>query len=125
MINAWPEGPITAVALDFPGHGGSEFQEVRDYTVPKFAAWVANVLASFGIQNPILIGHSLGGRVALEASFSGVISPSHVTIVDVSPDPKDGDEVDNKIEAHLQLLAQAAPSMASFRQKDRSKHAAC
>ncbi len=117
VINAWPDGPITAIAVDFPGHGGTEFQDAKDYTVPKFATWLANVLAREGIRNPILVGHSMGGRVAMEASYSGVIQPSQVTIVDVSPDAKEGEDLDNAIETHLQMLAAGASNITSFRQK--------
>lgn len=117
VIKAWPDGPITAIAIDFPGHGGSDFHDAKEYTVPKFATWVANVLAREGIRNPILIGHSMGGRVALEASYSGVIQPSHVTIVDVSPDAKESEDLDDAIETHLQMLAAGATNLTSFRQK--------
>lgn len=119
VIHHWPSGPITAIAIDFPGHGGSAFHDSKDYTVPKFANWLADVLARDGIRNPVLVGHSMGGRVALEASSSGAINPAHVVVVDVSPDPKEkgGDDLDMAIGAHLDMLAAGAPSMTSFRQK--------
>lgn len=117
VMKAWPEGPITAIAVDFPGHGGSDFQDPQHYSVPHFAKWLANALARNGIRNPVLVGHSMGGRVALEAAFSGMIEPAHMVVVDVSPDPKDAEELDNAIQGHLQMLAAGAPSLTSFRQK--------
>ncbi|MFK7878060.1 MAG: alpha/beta fold hydrolase [Paracoccaceae bacterium] len=117
VVDAWPDGPINAIAVDFPGHGGSDFHKPSDYTVPKFADWLAKTLEREGIRDPILVGHSMGGRVALEASYSGVIDPAHVVIVDVSPDPKEGEDLDNAIQRHLEMLAAGAPSLNSFRQK--------
>jgi len=119
VMHHWPDGPITTIAVDFPGHGGSAFQDGTDYTVPKFANWLGDVLARDGMRNPVLVGHSMGARVALEASYTGVINPAHVVIVDVSPDPKKegGEELDDAIGSHLDMLAAGAPSMTTFRQK--------
>lgn len=119
VMRTWPDGPVTAVAIDFPGHGGTDFQDPKNYSVPSFARWLANVLAHNGIRNPVLVGHSMGARVALEAAQSGLVDPAHVVIVDVSPDPNDvGDQdIDAVIKAHLSMLAAGAPSLDSFRQK--------
>jgi len=119
VLNAWPDAPITALAVDFPGHGGSAFHDPKDYSVPAFTKWLANVLAREGVRNPILIGHSMGGRVALEAAYTGVIQPGHAVIVDVSPDAKEEDDrdIDSVIVRHLDMLAAGAPSLQSLRQK--------
>lgn len=117
VINAWADGPITAIALDFPGHGGSDFLPAKDYTISKLATWLSNVIAVEGIRNPILIGHSMGGRVALEAASAGYVKPGHVIVVDVSPDASERDELGATIERHLQLLSTGASNMSSFLQK--------
>lgn len=117
VINAWAEGPITAVAIDFPGHGGSDFHDPNAYSVPKFASWLADALAREGIRDPILIGHSMGARVLLEAAHSGVVRPSHAVIVDVSPDVVADKDIDSVIEDHLEMLAAGATNLTSFRQK--------
>lgn len=119
VMHHWPDGPITAVAVDFPGHGGSAFQDSKDYAVPKFANWLEDVLARDGIRNPVLVGHSMGARVALEASHSGMVNPAHVVVIDVSPDPKKvgGEDLDDALESHLDMLAAGAPSITTFRQK--------
>jgi len=120
-ILRWRGTPLPGQVMVFlhglPGHGGSDFHDPKDYTVPKFANWIADVLAREGIRNPILIGHSMGGRVALESSYSGVIQPSQVVVVDVSPDVKEGEDLDDAIETHLQMLAAGATNLTSFRQK--------
>jgi len=108
---------MTAIALDFPGHGGSEFLPANAYSINNMAKWLANALAFEGIRNPILIGHSMGGRVALEAAYAGYVQPGHVVIVDVSPDAIEREELDATIERHLQMLAAGASNMRSFIQK--------
>lgn len=117
VVAAWPEGPITAIALDFPGHGGSEFLPASAYTIANMAKWLADAMALEGIRNPILIGHSMGGRVALEAAYAGYVQPGHVVIVDVSPDAIEREELDATIERHLEMLATGASNMRSFVQK--------
>ena len=117
VINAWADGPLTAIALDFPGHGGSEFLPAADYTIAKLAKWLSNVLALEGVRNPVLIGHSMGGRVALEAAYAGYVQPGHLVVIDVSPDASERDELDAAIERHLQMLSTGASNMRSFLQK--------
>lgn len=117
VIKAWPGAPITAIAVDFPGHGGTDFCSEKDYTVPKFAHWLAEVLSRNGVRNPVLVGHSMGGRVALEVASTGAVQPAHVAVVDVSPDPKESSDIDTVIQKHLDMLIAGAPSLTSFRQK--------
>ncbi len=52
------------VCLDFRGHGDSDFPE--SLAVGAFSEDLAALLADLAAPAPILIGHSLGGRVALE-----------------------------------------------------------
>lgn len=52
------------VIIDLPGHGKSE--EPKDiWTLDDFASMVFELLKSLKIKNPILIGHSFGGKIAL------------------------------------------------------------
>lgn len=52
------------IIIDFPGHGKSE--EPKDiWTLEDFTNMVYELLKSLKITNPILIGHSFGGKVAL------------------------------------------------------------
>ncbi len=71
----WREqiGPFAAahrvVVLDLAGHGASG-QERVDYTMAAFGADVAAVLAAERIDDAILVGHSMGGPVAVEAALA-------------------------------------------------------
>jgi pimeloyl-ACP methyl ester carboxylesterase len=57
------------LAPDLPGFGGSG-KPMRSYDSPFFAQWLRDFLDAVGIQKAILIGNSLGGRIALEAGLS-------------------------------------------------------
>jgi pimeloyl-ACP methyl ester carboxylesterase len=53
------------VAVDLRGHGASDAPE-QDYTMAGFADDIAWQSRTLGLVKPVVIGHSLGGAVALE-----------------------------------------------------------
>lgn len=53
------------IAPDLPGHGDSG-KPVRRYHAGFFARWLEAFITELGLEQPILIGNSMGGRVALE-----------------------------------------------------------
>ena len=53
------------VAVDLRGHGESDAPSER-YTVGLFAEDLASTCTQLGIESPVVIGHSLGGLVALD-----------------------------------------------------------
>jgi pimeloyl-ACP methyl ester carboxylesterase len=55
------------VAIDLAGHGESGTGR-QDWTIPAFGADVAAVAKEEGLRRVILIGHSMGGEVCLEAA---------------------------------------------------------
>lgn len=56
------------VAVDLPGFGDSD-KPVARYTPQMFGEWVSALLDELGLDRCHLLGHSLGGRVALEVGF--------------------------------------------------------
>jgi pimeloyl-ACP methyl ester carboxylesterase len=60
-------GDYQVVTLDLAGHGESG-DERTDYTMPAFGYDVAAVVQSLDLHRVILVGHSMGGRVVLEAA---------------------------------------------------------
>lgn len=62
------------VAIDLAGHGASG-QERKAYTMEAFGADVAAVLAQLDLKDAILVGHSMGGAVIVEAALA---APDHV-----------------------------------------------
>lgn len=69
------------VAINLRGHGESDAPE-QDYTVGGFAddvAWQCNRL---GLDRPVIVGHSLGGMVALELAGRYPNLPAGVVMID-------------------------------------------
>lgn len=61
------EKKYTVVALDLAGHGDSGLGRA-DWTVESFAADVVAVVDALKLKKVILVGHSMGGPVSLEAA---------------------------------------------------------
>jgi pimeloyl-ACP methyl ester carboxylesterase len=57
----------TVVAVDLAGHGDSGLGRA-DWTVAAFAADVVAVVEALDLKKVILVGHSMGGPVSLEAA---------------------------------------------------------
>jgi pimeloyl-ACP methyl ester carboxylesterase len=57
----------TVVAIDLAGHGGST-KSRTDWSMEKYGEDVTTVLQRIPNQQLILVGHSMGGTVALEAA---------------------------------------------------------
>lgn len=53
-----------ALLVDLPGHGQSEKPEVA-YTQERFARAIEAVMRDSGVERAVLVGHSMGGPVAL------------------------------------------------------------
>ncbi|MBX9699043.1 MAG: alpha/beta fold hydrolase, partial [Acetobacteraceae bacterium] len=51
------------IALDLRNHGASPWEEAMDY--PAMAADVAETLAALGAPRSAVVGHSMGGKVAM------------------------------------------------------------
>jgi pimeloyl-ACP methyl ester carboxylesterase len=69
------------VAVDLRGHGRSDAPR-QEYTIEGFAEDLAWVCARLGLENPILVGHSLAGRICLELAASYPDLPSAIVAMD-------------------------------------------
>src|SRR5690242_8544380 len=58
-------GTHRVVNVDLRGHGASD-KPRQDYTVAGFADDLAWLCERLGVQKPVVIGHSMGGNIALE-----------------------------------------------------------
>jgi len=61
---AWHDHGV--LALDLPGHGRSEGPMLE--SIEEMADWVVRVLDAAGVEQAALVGHSMGGLVALDAA---------------------------------------------------------
>ncbi len=112
VLRAWPTGPMAAIAPDLPGHGGSDWLSPADYSLKNITGHLAQTLTATGIRKPVIIGHSLGARVALSLAADGLIAPERLILVDVNPDPR-GD-VGAAVSAHIDALIKGAATIDAF-----------
>ncbi len=68
-------------ALDLPGHGGSSKAIDGDGGVAWLAEAVRGAMAALGIERAHLVGHSLGGAIALQMALDEPTRIASVTLV--------------------------------------------
>lgn len=73
----------TVYALDLRNHGSSPHDEVMDY--PAMSADVIEFIDQHKLQNSIVLGHSLGGKVAMQLALSEPDKLSKLIVVDIAP----------------------------------------
>ncbi|WP_417490599.1 alpha/beta fold hydrolase [Maricaulis sp.] len=69
-------GEYRVIALDRPGSGYSERDSDEQARIPEQARMIAEWLEAQGIEKPLIVGHSLGGAVALAL---GLLYPDSVS----------------------------------------------
>lgn len=95
-INWWDEmmplldGAHRVVAIDLLGHGGSE-KPTSGYSIPNQADLVAQALGRLGVRDAEVVGHSLGGGVAVALAQQSPQLVDRVVIVDTPPTHEEGD----------------------------------
>lgn len=120
-------GPgLRGLALDLPGHGGSDPAEDGNYSIPALSTAVLATLDAFALRQAVLVGHSLGAAVALEVAARRPERVAGVLLVDPNGDPtrmpaaeREGflaalraDPRSEMTWAFRQLLTEAPPSIA-------------
>lgn len=106
---------LSVLALDLTGHGTSPPLGEGAGT-PALAADVLATVRALDVAAPVrLVGHSLGGRVALRAGLLEPAAVTHITLLDISPSHlKPGAETAAVVEALLR-----APDVARSRDEFR------
>lgn len=74
------------LAIDQRGHGDSEWARDGDYTSRSMARDVRAFVAELGLEPPIVIAHSMGGRNALRLALDHPESVRALVIVDIGPE---------------------------------------
>lgn len=59
-------------SLDFPGFGGSP-KPANDWGIYEYADFVKDFIQEYKIKDPIVMGHSFGGRVAILSKASRLV----------------------------------------------------
>jgi len=78
------------VAFDLRGHGDSSVAR-GPYSVAQFAADLRTLCRELGLERPVLVGHSMGGAISLEACRTHSDLASAVVLLDgygCYPDPE-------------------------------------
>jgi len=78
------------IAVDLLGHGGSE-KPGSGYSVPNQANVIAEVLAKLDVRRAEVVGHSLGGPVAIALAEQSPQLVSSLVAIDSIPDTSYGD----------------------------------
>ncbi len=71
------------VALDFPGCGKSRIM-AEPWDTDDYIDLVTEFAERTGLNNPILVGHSHGGRVVLKATAEGKLNPPKIILLDAA-----------------------------------------
>lgn len=71
------------VAPDFPGCGKSDAM-AEPWDLKKYCDFVLKFMAAVGLENPIMMGHSHGGRVTLYMTATGMVSPKKIVLLDAA-----------------------------------------
>jgi pimeloyl-ACP methyl ester carboxylesterase len=111
-----PDTARSVVAVDLTGHGGSP-PLPADADLTTLAADLLATVDALGLAGPLaLVGHSLGGRVALGVARRAAARVRSVTLLDVAPGPlPEGGEVSRVLDALL-----AAPAAFASRAAGRA-----
>jgi pimeloyl-ACP methyl ester carboxylesterase len=81
LISAWGDKGKRFITLDLPGFGGSEAPPVA-WDVSAYASFVQNFLVKLGIDElQVVIGHSLGGRIAIKGVTEGKFRPKQLVLI--------------------------------------------
>jgi pimeloyl-ACP methyl ester carboxylesterase len=78
------------IAVDLLGHGGSE-KPATGYSVASQAEVVAEALGKLGVRDAEVVGHSLGGAIAVALAQQSPQLVNRVVIVDTPPTHEEGD----------------------------------
>ncbi len=73
------------LALDFRGHGESAWTHPPAYEIADYVADLEGVITALELDAPVLMGHSLGGFVALCYATTVTVNRGVFVIVDIGP----------------------------------------
>ncbi len=71
------------INMDLPNHGRSPWTDTLDYQ--QMAAAVAQTLKELGIERAFVLGHSMGGKTAMQLAFDHPSLVEKLILADISP----------------------------------------
>lgn len=104
------------IAVDLVGHGGSEAPRDTDpYGAEGQSTAVRQALATLGVRHAVLIGHSMGGGVAVAVAEADPALVDRVVIVDT---PAEADMVAKPLMGRAVCWPVIGPALDRFRDID-------
>ena len=91
LIHGWgssikPWAPILngfqgyrGIALDLPGCGDSDILKT-DWGIDDYCDFIIKFMKTLEIENPIMVGHSHGGRICLKMAADGMVEPDKLIL---------------------------------------------
>ncbi|TIC86463.1 alpha/beta fold hydrolase [Nocardioides sp. GY 10127] len=78
---------LRSTLVDLPNHGRSAWTSSVDYVLvaDTVAAWLRDDLAARGVERTHLVGHSMGGKVAMVLATRHPELVDRLVVVDISP----------------------------------------
>jgi esterase len=71
------------LSIDLPDHGKSAFTQT--FSFEHYAALISDLVASLNIKRLNIVGHSLGGKVAMRLTLNQHELISHLIVLDIAP----------------------------------------
>lgn len=71
------------LSIDLPDHGKSAI--TQSFSFAHYAKLIAELVDSLGIKRLSIVGHSLGGKVAMQLALSRHELVSHLVVLDIAP----------------------------------------
>lgn len=99
------------VTIDLPGYGNSG-KDRSSWSMKNYGRDIISVMKQLGLKNVVLVAHSMGGNIALEAlslnegEIIGLIGVDNFKQVGVAPPPEEAEQV----EMFLNMLREDYPT---------------
>ena len=77
------KGRCRLIAPDFPGCGQSGIMS-EPWTLQDYCDFVIKFLDALGVSDPIMMGHSHGGRVTMYMAATGMVNPEKIVLIDAA-----------------------------------------
>ncbi|RZL17409.1 MAG: alpha/beta fold hydrolase, partial [Pedobacter sp.] len=106
------------VALNLPGFGGSLLDQKP--TLKSMANYVIGEIRSLAINDCVLIGHSMGGKVAVEVAVQAAVEAAVKVKIAVQSEVQDALQISgNDLLSQLILVAPSPPSVEDMPNEQR------
>ena len=71
------------ISMDLPDHGLSA--RTKHFSYAQYAQWVVDTITHLGLAQPVLLGHSMGGKVAMHLALHYPSVVSKLIVADIAP----------------------------------------